>query len=73
MLLLDEAYASLDERGIGMMNDCIRDFTKEGAAVLMTTHDRARTAEVAHRVGVLHRSVLKELSVKAMLAADALF
>ena len=73
VLLLDEAYASLDERGVNMLNDCIRDFNKEGAAVLITTHERPRTAQIAHRVGVLHRSALKEISVKEMLEADALF
>jgi heme ABC exporter ATP-binding subunit CcmA len=73
VLLLDEAYASLDERGVGMMNECIRDFTKEGVAILITTHDRARTAEVANRAGVLHRSTLREVTVKDLLATDALF
>lgn len=73
VLLLDEAYASLDERGVTMINDCIKDFLKEGTAILMTTHERPKTAEVAHRVGVLHRSVLEEISVKEMLEADALF
>lgn len=73
VLFLDEGYASLDERGVSMMNDCIREFTQAGAAVLMTTHDRGPTAEVAHRVGVLSRSVLTEMTVKEMVAADALF
>lgn len=73
VLLLDEAYASLDERGVGMMNDCIRDFTKEGMAILITTHDRARTSEVAHRAGVLHRNLLREVDIKELLTADALF
>ena len=73
VLLLDEGYASLDERGTAMMNDCIRSFTEEGAAVLMTSHERAKTAEVAHRVGVLNRSALKEITVKEMVEADALF
>ncbi|MFY9269424.1 MAG: heme ABC exporter ATP-binding protein CcmA [Candidatus Manganitrophaceae bacterium] len=73
VLLLDEAYASLDERGIEMMNAYIREVTREGAAVLITAHDRTKTAEVAHRVGVLNRGVLKEWTVKEMLAADALF
>ncbi len=73
VLFLDEGYASLDERGVGMMNDCIREFTQGGGAVLMTTHDRGPTAEVAHRVGVLSRSVLTEMTVKEMVTADALF
>ncbi len=73
VLFLDEGYASLDERGVEMMNECIRAFTKAGACVLMTTHDRGPTAEVADRVGVLNRSVLREMTVKEMVAADALF
>lgn len=73
ILLLDEAYASLDELGIGMMNDCIREFTQAGSTVLITSHDRAKTAEVAHRVGILHRSVLSEITVEEMMTADALF
>jgi len=73
VLFLDEGYASLDERGVAMMNECIRGFTKEGASVLMTTHDRGPTAEVADRVGVLNRSALAEMTVKEMVAADALF
>ncbi|MEC4678391.1 MAG: heme ABC exporter ATP-binding protein CcmA [Nitrospirota bacterium] len=73
VLFLDEGYASLDERGVAMMNEYIREFTKAGATVLMTTHDRGPTAEVADRVGVLSRSTLKELTVKEMVEADALF
>lgn len=73
VLFLDEGYASLDERGVAMINTCIREFTKAGATVLMTTHDRGPTAEVADRVGVLSRTALKEMTVKEMVAADALF
>lgn len=73
VLFLDEGYASLDERGCAMMNDCIRAFTQNGSAVLMTSHEREKTAEVAHRVGVLNRSTLKEITVKEMVEADALF
>lgn len=73
VLLLDEAYASLDERGVRMMNELIREFNKEGAAILITTHDRARTAEVADRAGVLRNGALQEIKVEDLLAADALF
>jgi heme exporter protein A len=73
VLLLDEAYASLDERGVGMMNDLIREFNKEGVAILISTHDRVRTAEVAHRAAVLRHGALREIKVEDLLAADALF
>ncbi len=73
VLFLDEGYASLDERGTAMLNDCIRSFTAEGATVLMTSHEREKTAEVAHRIGILNRSALKEITVKEMVEADDLF
>ena len=73
VLLLDEAYASLDERGVDMMNAYIREVTREGTTVLITAHDRAKTAEVAHRAGVLNRGELRELAVNELLTAHALF
>jgi heme exporter protein A len=72
LLLMDEPYASLDESGMALVNDYLRALTKEGAAVLMTTHDRARSAEVAHRVGVLDKGRLREVPVDR-LSRDALF
>ncbi|MHB8483597.1 MAG: heme ABC exporter ATP-binding protein CcmA [Nitrospiria bacterium] len=73
ILLLDEGYSSLDERGVGILNQCIRDFNKEGATIFMTTHERVKTAEVAHQAGVLISGLLKEIPVKDLLGADALF
>lgn len=61
LLLLDEPYASLDEKGVDVMNEAIRDFLKEGASVLISSHDRVKAAEVAHRAGILHNKGLKEV------------
>lgn len=72
VLLLDEPYTSLDESGMRLMNQYLRDLAGEGAAVLMTTHDRVRSAEVAHRVGVLDKGRLQECSVEE-LKAHAIF
>lgn len=63
VLLLDEPYTSLDESGMSLMNRYITDSLKEGAAVLMTTHDRVRSAEVAHRLGVLDKGQLRQFTV----------
>ena len=73
LLLMDEAYASLDEQGIALVNQVIRDATQSGAAVFMTTHDRAKVAEVAHRAGVLRQGTLQELPLEALTTSDALF
>lgn len=72
VLLMDEPYTSLDESGMALVNDYLHSLTKEGAAVLMTTHDRARSAEVAHRAGVLDKGRLREVPL-AHLNRDALF
>ncbi|MBI1818857.1 MAG: heme ABC exporter ATP-binding protein CcmA [Nitrospirae bacterium] len=73
VLLLDEGYSSLDERGIAILNHCIREFNNEGTTVFMTTHDRARTAEVAHHAGVLTGGTLKEISVRDLSGSHELF
>ncbi|MBI3594212.1 MAG: heme ABC exporter ATP-binding protein CcmA [Nitrospirae bacterium] len=73
VLLLDEGYSSLDERGVETLNQCIRDFNREGMTILMTTHERIKTAEVAHQAGVLINGNLKEISVKSLLEEHAIF
>lgn len=70
LLLLDEPYAALDEIGMAMVNDFIRSRQAAGGAVLMVSHDRQVTAEVASRVGVLKRGRIEETSVAALLAAQ---
>jgi len=69
LLLLDEPYASLDEKGIDMMNEAIFDFLKKGSSVLISSHDRVKTAEVAHRAGILHNKGLKEIPVTELVHA----
>jgi heme exporter protein A len=72
VLLLDEPYTSLDEAGVALVNEYLRAVTADGSAVLMTTHDRARSAEVAHRAGVLDKGRLREVPVER-LRHDVLF
>lgn len=72
VLLLDEPYSSLDEGGMAMVNSYIREITQQGASVMLTTHNRAKSAEVAHRAGVLIRGELREISVKDLTAANDL-
>src|SRR3990172_12503812 len=73
VLLLDEPYSSLDEGGMKMMNHYIREVIHQGAAVLLTTHDRLRSSEVADRAGVLQRGKLMEIAVKDLAAKDEIF
>ncbi len=73
ILLMDEPYSSLDERGMKMVNDFIQLMTREGAAVFMTSHNRAKSAEVSHKVGVLNQGRLNLLTVEELATADEFF
>jgi ABC-type multidrug transport system ATPase subunit len=71
VLLLDEPYASLDEEGMNIINHYIQDITQ--TAVMLTTHDRLRSSQVAHRAGVLNRGELTEIAVKELAGRNDLF
>jgi len=73
VLLLDEPYSSLDEGGMKIVNNYIREITQQGAAVLLTTHNRIKSAEVADRAGVLDRGEIKEIDMKDLIATDEFF
>lgn len=73
VLLMDEPYSALDERGMKIMNNFILESTGQGAAVLMTSHNRVQSAEVAGKAGVLLQGVLREIAVKDLVAAHELF
>lgn len=73
VLLMDEPYSSLDERGMKIMNQFIRESTDQGSAVLMTSHNRVQSAEVAGKAGVLLQGTLREIAVKDLVAAHELF
>ncbi|MCC7201662.1 MAG: heme ABC exporter ATP-binding protein CcmA [Nitrospirae bacterium] len=73
VLLMDEPYASLDEKGQQMVNNYLSEITRSGGTVFMTTHDRARTAEVAHRAGVLTQGILSEIPVQLLKEIHDIF
>jgi heme exporter protein A len=70
VLLLDEPYAALDEHAMGMINEFIGELTTRGGTVLMATHNRARSGEVARRYGLLERGVLKLTATPGLHSAD---
>lgn len=73
VLLMDEAYASLDEHGMTMVSDFIREMKQAGSAIFMTTHDRVKAAEVADQVGVLRRGELHHITIDELKTAHELF
>ncbi|GJL53484.1 MAG: heme ABC exporter ATP-binding protein CcmA [Nitrospirales bacterium] len=58
VLLLDEPYNALDEGGVQVTNQIIREVTQRAGMVFMTTHDREKAHLVAHRTGLLNRGLL---------------
>lgn len=70
VLLLDEAFASLDRRTVAEMRDILRQFRAEGRAIIASTHAEAQLGDLAdgalelERGRLLHArgSVLAELA-----------
>jgi heme exporter protein A len=53
LLLLDEPYAGLDQRGKKWLEEVLLDFRGKGGAVLMATHSFGRGLSIADRVAIL--------------------
>jgi polar amino acid transport system ATP-binding protein len=60
-LLLDEITSALDPELIGDVLDVVRELKREGATMLLCTHEMSFAREVADRVGFLHDGRLVEL------------
>jgi len=73
VLLLDEPYSSLDESGMAMVNDAIRELIDGGTAVFMATHNRTRSAEVANQAGLLRKGKLCPLGLEQLSGAHVIF
>ncbi len=73
VLLMDEPYSSLDEKGMGIVNDFLRESLKRGAAVMMSSHNRVKSAEVATRAGIMKQGRLRDLPLSELVAAHELF
>ncbi|HXE62275.1 MAG TPA: heme ABC exporter ATP-binding protein CcmA [Bryobacteraceae bacterium] len=55
VLLLDEPFTSLDDRAIGVLHDLLRDALKNGATIVMSTHQIREAMELATQVALLER------------------
>lgn len=55
LLLLDEPFSGLDEDGCNVLTELVRDFTRSGGSLLLTTHSVERGLDVADRVVILER------------------
>jgi heme exporter protein A len=58
VMLFDEPYTGLDQDASSMLDVVLRDVAAAGRTVVMTSHDLARTADLASRFDVLSRGVI---------------
>lgn len=58
VIILDEPMVGLDPRLIRKFKTILRERTRDGATVFMSTHNLADAEEMADRVGIIHRGSL---------------
>ncbi len=58
VLLVDEPFIGLDPHSIRLIKDLLRQRTREGMTVLMTTHILAIAEEIGDRIGIIDRGRL---------------
>lgn len=64
--LLDEPFAELDYFYTKKIQEMLNEFKKQGALILLTSHDWNLVGTLCDRVGVIHRGeILKEFSLSA--------
>ena len=71
VLVVDEPWVGLDPKNIRAVKDDLKRRTREGLAVLMSTHSLAIAEELADRVGILHQGRLKTVGSVAEIKALA--
>ena len=58
VMLFDEPYTGLDQDASAMLDTVLRDVAAMNRTVVMTSHDLARTADLASRFDVLSRGLI---------------
>jgi heme exporter protein A len=72
VLLLDEPYTGLDQDACEMLDLVLKKVATAGRTIVMTSHDLARTAEVASRFDVLSRGVIVASTSHEEVGVDGL-
>jgi len=72
VILFDEPYTGLDQDASSMLDDVLRRVADQGRTIVMTSHDLARTADLASRFDVLSRGVIVRSAQRAEVPPDGL-
>jgi heme exporter protein A len=72
VILFDEPYTGLDQDASAMLDDVLRKVAAQGKTIVMTSHDLARTADLASRFDVLSRGVIAASATSREVGVDNL-
>jgi ABC-2 type transport system ATP-binding protein len=61
VVIVDEPWVGLDPKNIRFVKDFLREKTREGVTVFMSTHTLSIAEEVADRIGIIHRGRLRHV------------
>ena len=71
VLVVDEPMVGLDPKSARVVKDLLRDLSKDGTTVFMSTHTLAVAEELAGRIGIIHHGRLIALGDAAELRSSA--
>ncbi|MDR0415098.1 MAG: ABC transporter ATP-binding protein [Prevotellaceae bacterium] len=64
LLILDEPVNGLDPEGIVEVRELLRDLSRNGATIFLSSHILGEISKLANRIAIIHRGkLMKELSV----------
>ncbi len=73
IVIVDEPWVGLDPKSIHMVKTYLKERTREGLTVFMSTHSLAIAEETADRVGIIHEGRLRHLGtvdeIKALVTS----
>jgi heme exporter protein A len=72
VLLFDEPYTGLDQDASAMLDDILRQVASQGRTVVMTSHDLARSEDLASRFDILSRGVIAASASRGDLGSSNL-
>ena len=71
VVVVDEPWVGLDPKSIRNVKSYLREHTREGLTVFMSTHTLSIAEEVADRIGIIHQGRLLALGTVAEIKALA--
>ena len=70
-VIVDEPWVGLDPRSIRAVKNYLRERTRDGLTVFMSTHSLAIAEEIADRIGIIHKGRLLHLGTVEEIKALA--